>query len=39
MGPFVNGLITKAVGWLMAATIAILNAYLVYTVVFPPGRH
>ena len=36
MGPFVNGPLTKAIGWTMAATIALLNAYLVYTTIFPP---
>ncbi len=31
MGPFVNGPVTRAVGWGVAAVIAILNAYLVVT--------
>ena len=39
MGPFVNGPLTKALGWTMAATIAILNAYLVYSTLFPPKGH
>lgn len=39
MGPFVNGRVTKIIGWLMAAVIAILNAYLVYTTIFPPKDH
>ena len=39
MGPFVNGALTKAIGWTMAATIAVLNAYLVYTTLFPPNDH
>ena len=33
MGPFVNGLGTKALGWALAAVIFGLNAYLVYTTV------
>jgi manganese transport protein len=32
MGPFVNGCITKWIGWLTAVVIAILNAYLVVTM-------
>ncbi|HLK56477.1 MAG TPA: Nramp family divalent metal transporter [Chthonomonadaceae bacterium] len=36
MGPFVNGLWTKTIGWLMAALIAGLNAYLIWTTIFPP---
>ena len=39
MGPFVNGPVTKVIGWLMAAVIAILNAYLVITTVFPALGH
>ena len=35
MGTFVNGRVTKLIGWSMAAVIAILNAYLVITVIFP----
>ena len=35
MGPFVNGAMTKTIGWLMAVAIAGLNAYLVYTTIFP----
>lgn len=33
MGPFVNGRMTKLIGWSIAASIAGLNAYLVYTTV------
>jgi len=36
MGKFVNGTFTKTVGWGMAAVIAILNTYLVWTTIFPP---
>ena len=32
MGPFVNGVWTKTFGWLIAAGIAGLNAYLIYCV-------
>lgn len=32
MGPFVNGTVTRVIGWSMAAIIAVLNAYLVYTM-------
>jgi manganese transport protein len=39
MGPFVNGWITVTIGWLMAAVIAILNTYLVWTTIFPPKGH
>jgi manganese transport protein len=39
MGPFVNGWLTKAIGWSMAAIIAGLNAYLVYTTLLPPQGH
>ena len=40
MGPFVNGLATKLTGWLMAAAIAGLNIYLIWTTIFPPpGSH
>jgi manganese transport protein len=35
MGAFVNGRLTKAVGWTMAAVIAVLNVYLVWTTLFP----
>ncbi len=35
MGPFVNGPLTKSIGWLMAATILVLNGYLVFTILFP----
>ena len=35
MGPFVNGTMTKAIGWSIAALIAGLNAYLVVTTLFP----
>lgn len=31
MGPFVNGPLVRVVGWAMAAVIAVLNAYLIYT--------
>ncbi len=31
MGPFVNGVITRYTGWVLAAVIACLNAYLVFT--------
>jgi manganese transport protein len=33
MGVFVNGPVTRTIGWCMAAVIAILNAYLVYTAI------
>jgi manganese transport protein len=36
MGSFVNGAVTKAIGWTTAAVIAVLNAYLVWTTIFPP---
>jgi manganese transport protein len=39
MGPFVNGWVTKAIGWCMAAVIAVLNAYLVWTTIFPKPTH
>ena len=35
MGYFVNGAWTRAIGWSMAIIIAALNAYLVWTTVFP----
>ncbi len=35
MGVFVNGGLTKAVGWTMAAFIAVLNVYLVWTTLRP----
>lgn len=35
MGEFVNGWFTRTVGWLLAATIAGLNAYLIYKALFP----
>ncbi len=39
MGPFVNGKLTKVIGWTMAALIAVLNAYLVCTTLFPSKGH
>jgi manganese transport protein len=33
MGPFVNGLATKAIGWSLAAVIAGLNGYLIWTTI------
>jgi manganese transport protein len=40
MGPFVNGIATKLTGWTMAAVIAGLNVYLIWTTIFPPaGAH
>ena len=36
MGAFVNGRLTRALGWTTAAVIALLNAYLVWTTLFPP---
>jgi manganese transport protein len=40
MGVFVNGWATKLIGWALAVAIFGLNAYLVYTTVFPPhGGH
>jgi manganese transport protein len=38
MGVFANGWATQLIGWTMAAGIAILNAYLVFTTLFPT-RH
>jgi manganese transport protein len=35
MGEFVNGRLTKTIGWTMAAIIAVLNGYLVLSVIFP----
>lgn len=35
MGPFVNGAVTKAIGWSMAVMIAVLNVFLIYTSLFP----
>jgi manganese transport protein len=35
MGEFVNGIATKSIGWSMAAVIALLNGYLVWTTIFP----
>jgi len=35
MGEFVNGTVTRFIGWSMAAIIAVLNAYLVLSVIFP----
>jgi manganese transport protein len=35
MGRFVNGPVTTFIGWAMAAIIAVLNAYLVWTTLFP----
>ena len=38
MGPFVNGIATKAIGWSMAVVIAGLNLYLIWTTFRPqPG--
>ncbi len=37
MGAFVNGYFTKSLGWAMAAGIAGLNGYLVWTTLFPPA--
>ena len=34
MGSFVNGWMTRTIAWLVAATIAGLNVYLVYTTLF-----
>ena len=39
MGPFVNGTRTKVIGWSVAVVIAGLNAYLVYTTLFPAKGH
>lgn len=43
MGPFVNGWMTRSIGWTMAVIIALLNTYLVcylaYTTFFPPKTH
>ena len=39
MGPFVNGWATRTIGWGIAAAIGALNAYLIYTTLFPkPGQ-
>ena len=35
MGPFVNGWVTKAIGWGLAVIIFSLNTYLVYTTIIP----
>lgn len=35
MGPFTNNRLTQTIGWLMAAVIALLNTYLVWTLLFP----
>lgn len=35
MGPFVNNLAVKIIGWTLAAVIAGLNAYLVFATFFP----
>jgi manganese transport protein len=35
MGPFVNGVGVKIIGWSMAAVIAVLNLYLIWTTIFP----
>ncbi len=35
MGAFVNGNLTKVIGWTIAVIIAVLNAYLVWTTLFP----
>lgn len=38
MGPFVNGPVTKGIGWTLGVIIAGLNIYLVWTTFFPaPG--
>ena len=39
MGPFVNGKATRALGWFIAALIAGLNAYLIWTTIFPAPGH
>lgn len=36
MGAFANGMATKAIGWSLAAVIAGLNIYLIWTTIFPP---
>jgi manganese transport protein len=36
MGVFVNGPWTRITGWFVAALIAVLNGYLVFTQLFPP---
>ena len=33
MGPYVNGIATKIIGWTLGVVIFSLNAYLVYTTV------
>jgi manganese transport protein len=38
MGGFVNGAWTRCLGWFIAAGIAILNGYLVWTTFFPGGH-
>jgi len=35
MGEFSNGWFTKILGWGLAVVIAVLNVYLVYTMIFP----
>jgi len=35
MGEFANGWVTRAIGWGMAAVIAVLNVYLIYKALFP----
>lgn len=35
MGVFVNGAFSKVIGWTIAAVIAVLNAYLVWSTVWP----
>ncbi len=35
MGEFANGRLTRAIGWFMAGAIAILNTYLVLSIIFP----
>ena len=35
MGPFVNGLPTKVIGWSLALVILVLNSYLVFATFFP----
>jgi manganese transport protein len=39
MGPFVNGIVSRTAGWTIAAVIAGLNTYLVYSTIVPAGAH
>jgi len=39
MGAFANGMATKIIGWTLALVIFGLNAYLVYSTLFPPSSH